>query len=364
MNRETLRTQVLALIDRLADGSRDDAARDALLREALRLQRQTVLPYGRIVAQLGANHADPLRWPAVPTEVFRFARIAAHPATDDVRVFRTSGTTAATRGSHHLRDLSLYDRAAQAAARYALFPDRPRMRLLILASPARELADSSLSYMLDRFVDWFGAPGSIHVLQAGHLDVDLLESALQEAVRERLPVALLGTSFAFVHAEEALGSHRFVLAPGSRVMQTGGFKGRAREIEPARMLALLESRYGVPSSFIVQEYGMTELSSQSYETTLRDALLGSASAPRRLWMPGWVRASLVDPHSLAEVPAGSEGILRVDDLCNLDTACAIQTADRARPVDDGISVLGRATGASERGCSIAVDAALSQAGEH
>lgn len=103
---------------------------------------------------------------------------------------------------------------------------------------------------------------------------------------------------------------------------------------------------------------MTELSSQLYETTLRDALLGRAEGPRRLWWPGWVRASVVDPETLAPVPDGSEGLVRIDDLANVDTACAIQTADRARALHGGIVVLGRAGTATPRGCSLAVDAAL------
>jgi hypothetical protein len=359
VKREWLHGRVRALIDRLADGSRDDAARDELLRDLLRFQRRAVLPYARIVEAMGEDHADPLRWPGVPTDVFRFTRVAAHAAGDDLRVFRSSGTSSQARSEHHLRELSLYDHAAQTAARHALFPDRKRMPLLILASSVRELADSSLSYMLERFVDWFGAAGSSHLVAGGQLDVDRLEHALAQGQAAGQPLALLGTSFAFVHAEDALGSRRFALCPGSRIMQTGGFKGRSREVEPPHLLQLLASRYGVPEAFIVQEYGMTELSSQCYETSLRDALLGLPPGPRRMWVPGWLRASLIDPNTLAAVPEGEEGLLRIDDPCNLDTACAIQSADRARALGDGIVVLGRASGASARGCSIAADAALS-----
>jgi acyl-CoA synthetase (AMP-forming)/AMP-acid ligase II len=169
---------------------------------------------------------------------------------------------------------------------------------------------------------------------------------------------MLGASFAFVHADDGLGARRYRLPTGSRIMQTGGFKGRSREVEPEAMLRLLAQRYGIDQRFIVQEYGMTELSSQMYETTLRDAALDHALGPRRLWLPGWLRATLVDPETLAPVRDGHEGLLRIDDLANIDSACAIQTADRARRVDDGIVVLGRALGASARGCSLALDAAL------
>jgi hypothetical protein len=356
--RRELMQRISALIAHVEAGERDDAARDALLCDVLRWQREVVPAFGRVVEQLGAGGSDPLRWPALPTDVFRVARVASHPEHEDVRVFRTSGTTGARRGSHHLRDLSLYDQAARAAARYALFPDVPRMQLVILAPTAEALPDSSLSYMLERFGSWFGHARSVHVLVDGALDAALLERTLGEAEAECVPVALLGTSFAFVHAEDALGARRFALAAGSRIMQTGGFKGRSRQVEPAAMQQLLAERYGVDERFIVQEYGMTELCSQLYESTLRDAALGYCSGPRRLFAPGWVRLTVVDPETLAPVVGDTEGLLRIDDLANLDGVCAIQTSDRARRVGDGVVVLGRAEGATLRGCSLAVDAVL------
>jgi hypothetical protein len=347
------------LITALADGERDDRARDQLLRELLAFQRAAVRAYGRIVASLSPpDSADPLAWPAVPTDVFRVARVAAHGAERDVKLFRTSGTSSSERGEHALRELTLYDLAARTAARYALFPDGERMRLVLLAPSASELPDSSLSYMLERFGAWFGAGPSTYVLHGGALDVELLDRSLRQCERDATPVALLGTSFAFVHAEDLLGARRFALPRGSRIMQTGGFKGRSRTVEPQAMLQLLAARYGVEPAFIVQEYGMTELSSQLYETTLRDAALGRAPGPRRLWVPGWLRATRVDPGSLQAVVGEDEGLLRIDDLANVDSACAIQTSDRALACEDGIRVLGRAAGATPRGCSLAIDAAL------
>jgi hypothetical protein len=356
--RDALAQRVAALIDRLKDGARDDAARDALLADVLLLQREQVAPYARMLARLAASEPDPLRWPALPTDVFRFARVAAHAAHEDVRVFRTSGTTSGARGAHPLRDLSLYDRSAHAAARHALFPDVARMPLVILAPRAAELPDSSLSYMLDRFTTWFGLGDSVWVIEQGELQAERLERMLSDAQRDERPVALLGTSFAFVHAEDALGARRFRLPRGSRIMQTGGFKGRTRELAPEDMRALLQTRYGVDERCIVSEYGMTELCSQLYETTLRDAWLGRGTAARRLWVPGWVRASVVDPEALVAIEGEREGLLRIDDPCNLDGACAVQTADRALCVDGGVVVLGRAADAVPRGCSLAIDAVL------
>jgi hypothetical protein len=116
---------------------------------------------------------------------------------------------------------------------------------------------------------------------------------------------------------------------------------------------MLSIRYRVPEPAIVAEYGMTELSSQLYETTILDP-----SGPRRYWVPGWLRASVVDPETLRPVRDGDVGILRIDDVANVDSVCAIQTADLARQAGDGIEVLGRASDAVPRGCGLAIDAAL------
>jgi hypothetical protein len=351
--RDALAAEIAALIDRLADGSRDDAARDALLARVLRFQRAHVAPYARIVGHSGLGDGDePLRWPGVPTDVFRFMRVAAHDGSRDVKVFRTSGTTQAQRGEHALCDLALYDRSAKAWAKRMLFPDVERMKLVVLAPSAAELTDSSLSYMIDRFEPWFGQGPSVAIWRQGALDLELLEHTLRAAERAGEAMALLGTSFAFVHADDGLGAARFALPAGSRVMQTGGFKGKSREVAPEEMRSLLGTRYGVAEDRIVAEYGMTELCSQLYEQM----------NPRRLVAPGWVRVTLVDPETLQPVRDGEEGLVRIDDLANLDTACAIQTSDRALRVADGIVVLGRAAGAAPRGCSIAVDAALSSEG--
>jgi hypothetical protein len=100
---------------------------------------------------------------------------------------------------------------------------------------------------------------------------------------------------------------------------------------------------------------MTELSSQLYETTLREAALSLPATSRRLCVPGWVRAEPIDPDTLQPAAPGEVGLLRIDDLANFDSVCAIQTSDLARREGDGLVVLGRAQGAIPRGCSIAVD---------
>jgi len=354
--RERLKSEIVTLIDRLADGSRDDRVRDALLYDVLSWQAEAVHCYGRYMLSTGVDRRfkarSPSAFPPLPTDVFRYARVAWHDPSTDRAVFKTSGTTQSPRGSHFLYDLSLYDRAARSAARVALFPDLASIRLLVLAPPFDLATDSSLSYMLQRFISWFGAPQSDFAWRGDALDVKKMANILDRATQEGQPIALLGTSFAFVHAEEALHDRSWHLPSGSRIMQTGGFKGRVREVDSGTLRASLSLRYGIDEAYIIQEYGMTELCSQMYETTLRDAVDRGVIGTRRFWTPGWVRTSVVDPETLVPLSGCSPGLLRIDDLTNLDSVCSIQTSDFAQRCEDGFVLLGRATDAVPRGCSI------------
>lgn len=351
--REEFHARVVAMIEAFESGHVvSPEARDGLIDDLARWQASRIPEYGRLERR--GN------WPpALPTDVFRFRRIASHPASADVRVFRSSGTTSAERSVHAYADLSLYDLGAQAAAKHALFPDVDRIKLIILAPEEREAPDSSLDYMLARFTEWFGSE-STYVWKNDALQLDALRGALHAAESNGDPVALLGTSFAFVHAEEGLGARRFELPAGSRVMQTGGYKGRSREVNADELLEALRVRYGVAPALIINEFGATELSSQMYETTLREHVMGG-HGPRRLWAPPWMRVTPVDPDSLLPTEGDDVGLLRIDDCANLDSVCCIQTSDLCRRANDGIVVLGRAPGATPRGCSLAADQALGTA---
>lgn len=357
--RQELLKCISDLIDRLSDGLRDDESRDSLLCEVLTWQSQWIPPYQKLVHERGLNLLSQSTsvdsFPAMPTDVFRYLRMCWHPEESDIRVFRTSGTTSMAKGCHYIYDLSLYDRAARAAAKYALFPDTSSIRMLILAPEIERAPDSSLSYMLSRFVSWFGNSTAKYVWSSNGLNVEKLISELDQASQRKKRVAILGTSFAFVHAEERLEQRKWRLPLGSRIMHTGGYKGRSREVDKDILTAALKARYGIDSAFIIQEYGMTELSSQMYELNLRNKDQKASSKIGVFWIPGWVRCTVVDPETLSPLAENTPGLLRIDDLANLDSICSIQTSDMARLEDDRVIVIGRAKGAPPRGCSIAVD---------
>ncbi len=193
----------------------------------------------------------------------------------------------------------------------------------------------------------------------GALDVEGLKRAVDEAHRAQAPVVLLATSFALVFLLDALAGSGLPLPAGSRAMQTGGYKGRTREVPAAELRAQAAATFALDPRAIVSEYGMTELSSQAYEGTLRGLLgLPGGAGAGVLAAPPWMRITAVDPATLAPVQRGGEGIARIVDLANVDSAVAVQTQDRVREVAGGVELLGRLPGAPPRGCSLAIEEML------
>ncbi len=336
---------------------------DDLACDLARFQAANVPGYGRLCRARGFDPARAQRAseaPAVPTEAFKATRVAAFAESETQAIFRTSGTTLGQRGEHAMRDVRTYDVAALAFGRWALVSDLPskRVPVLVLGPSPERAPDSSLAHMNALFARELGVPASsaeTYFLQDDILDV----AALDERVARALmagdeAVLVLGTSFAFVHLLDALGDAPFALPAGSRVMQTGGYKGQSREVEPARLRRELAQAFGIGERSIVAEYGMTELSSQFYEATA----VSPGAAPGVLIEPPWARVVPVDPETLEPVAEGDVGIARICDLMNVDSAFAVLAPDRVRRVGAGFELLGRAPGAPPRGCSIAIDEIL------
>lgn len=288
--------------------------------------------------------------PAVPTDVFKVARVACFEEARTQRVFRTSGTTREARGSHAFADPAPYAEACVVTAAAWLLR-APRYRCVLLAQDESEAPESSLSFMLARFAArWQPGGERAFFVRGATLDGPGVTAAVRAAQDEGLPVAMLGTTFAFVHLADALAQRgaRLVLPQGSVVMPTGGTKGRSREISPDALADLLTEGLGVTRAQVVGEYGMTELSSQAWEV-----------APGLYRAPPWMRVTAVDPDQLEKQPSGAQGLLRIHDLLNVGSAAAVLTADLGVVHPDGsFSVQGRAPGAAPRGCARAMDALL------
>jgi len=344
--RQPLDDRVLAWM-REGRWEQDDGRFRALALQSFSFQFEHCLPYRRFCEARGTTPSSINDWrevPAVPAGAFKEVALRSFPTELTHHTFRTSGTSGVRRGELHLDTLSLYEASLLPAIRRLLFPDLAegqRCRIIVMTPSPAEAPDSSLSHMFGCMLEALGTKDSRFCLKPIHL----LEAATE-------PLALCGTASAFAHLLDSATPLR--LPSGSRVMETGGFKGHERTLSRDELYASIDEKLGIPESRIVNQYGMTELGSQFYDSVLREP-----ERPRRKLAPPWVRVRVIDPHSGRDAAPGEPGIITIHDLANTGSVSAIETADLGQASEeDGFEILGREPGAEERGCSIAADVML------
>jgi hypothetical protein len=371
-----LQQRVLALIARGAEQPASDAEFDKLACAIFAFQYERCETYRAYCDRLRVTPQTVEHWkqiPAVPTSAFKDFALTCFPVDEAVAEFHTSGTTREKAGRHFFRTLELYDAAIKPNFAAHLLPElverasRPFIRrqpkangrdarstfsplpMIVLTPPPQETPHSSLSHMMGLVIKEFGAAGSRFFVERGALCIDRLVAALRDVEEARQPVFLLGTAFAFVHLFDhcAANNLKFIMTDGSRAMETGGFKGRSREISKRQLYEMFEKILGVLTSRVVNEYGMTELSTQFYDQTLREGRQTDKKVA-----PPWSRVLVIDPHTGNEAKPGERGLIRIYDLANLWSAMCVQTEDLGVAHGDEFEVLGRAVGAEVRGCSL------------
>ena len=347
-----------------------DAEFGALANGLFALQFAHVAPYRRLCEARGispATLADWARIPAVPAQAFKDLELTSLATTERTSVFHSSGTTEhrPSRHFHSADSLAVYEASLLPWFERHLLTGGGRLRpraILCLAPPPELAPHSSLVHMFACAGAAFAEGGARFLARLGVDNVWMLDdttavAVLRDAERAGEPVVLLGTAFMFVHLLDELERRGLTLAlpPGSRVMETGGYKGRARELPKAELHALITARLGVPDGFIVCEYGMSELSSQAYDRVAGNAPaqpFAKSDQPRAFHFPPWCRALVVSPETGCEVEEGETGMLRLFDLANVRSVMAIQTEDLAVRRGAGFELLGRAPRAEARGCSL------------
>ncbi|HSB70610.1 MAG TPA: hypothetical protein VLT62_14890 [Candidatus Methylomirabilis sp.] len=363
---EDLRAAVLAMIRKGADQVPDDGAFNTLALRLFAYQFEGNAPYRKFCQRRGKTPATVAAWqeiPPVPIAAFKELTLACGPVGEAVACFMTSGTTnPEKRGKHYHFTLELYDASAATFFKANVLPDEDRMRLLVLGSSPGLSPNSSLSHYLGLMHRDFGSAGSRFCIGAGGLEAADLVSDLEAAERSGEPVCLLGASFAFVHFLDRCRADglRFRLASGSRIMDTGGFKGRSREIPQEELYADFAEILCVPPERCVNMYGMTELSMQCYDSPLRRCALGLPEE-RRMQAPPWARTVVLDADSLEPASPGARGIVCHYDLANCSSVTGILTEDVGVAGPAGFRLLGRVKGAESRGCSVSVDEMLAAA---
>jgi hypothetical protein len=368
------------------------AARDTFENLALdiaRFQYDHSPGFARLCARPRAELTQLDHIPTVPSDVFRLARVALHPPELDAAVFRTSGTTSELAGQHPVRRVSTKERLALLQAQRTLFSDFGRGVIVALA--ARPDGTSSLGHMMELFMRhfdgrplvadpqgaaWSSAEPGRFLIDARGVDIEALERAARLAKFRCEPLYVLSTSFAMVAALDALDGATIVAPARTKVMITGGFKGRSRHVDETQLRQAIAHAFCISQERIVGEYGMTELSSQLFEqpgpahTTSAPqnmaALQNRAAPPGSWWQhngpagvyfpPPWLRVRAVSPQTYQEVPSGEVGLAHFLDLANVDSCISVLTQDQVRHVGGGIQLLGRAPKAPPRGCSLPFEA--------
>lgn len=259
------------------------------------------------------------------------------------RVYRSSGTTAglAHRAAHYVPDVDVYRASALAGFARAVMPAGVHRRFVVAAPERATHPESSLGDMVTWLRATYDADSIPSLLGAGGVDLERFAHTLDRL--DARPIVLVAVTSALLRLADWATAHdrRWVLPPGSLVVDTGGSKGYERDVPRHEVLTRYRTVLGTAPDQVVNEYGMTELASQTY---------AQGVGPHRA--PPWLRTMVCDLATGREVAPGEIGCLRHVDLANVGSVMAVQTEDLGRVYDGGIELLGRAPGATTRGCSL------------
>jgi len=329
-------TTAPAIEDRIFSLSEhNDVAFDRLALELFRLHASENATYRDFIRHLGVsaqNVQDVRDIPFLPIEFFKKHQVGIFHAPPEA-VFMSSGTTGSDRSSHHVADLSVYDRGLSDGFRQ-FFGSPKDWCILALLPSYIERSNASLVYMAGKLMQQSGHPDNGFYLDR----LTSLSKVLRKNADRGQRTLLIGVTFALLDLAE---QHPQPL-PHCAIIETGGMKGRRREMvreEIHDMLcrAFVQERIG-------SEYGMTELLSQAW--SLGDGIFRT---------PPWMRVMVRESHDPLSCNTRGKGALNVIDLANLHSCPFIATQDIGEVQQDGsFTVLGRMDYAEMRGCNLMV----------
>jgi len=304
--------------------------------EIFRHQSRHCTVYAEYLALLGINPVavkQPEHIPFLPIELFKQHTILSVPQTPQ-RVFSSSGTTGSVQSKHYVADVSIYERSFRTA--FEQFYGAPdEWTILALLPSYSEREGSSLIYMVDDLIRESKNPLSGYFLY-NHTE---LVDRLQQSKASGGKTLLIGVTYALLDFVENYP----VDFPELIVMETGGMKGRRREMIREEVHEQLCAGFNVAA--IHSEYGMTELLSQAYS-------MGNGLFRCPPWMKIIIRDTN-DPFGL--LPSGLTGGINVIDLANVQSCAFIATQDLGKMHPDGyFEVLGRFDQSDIRGCNLLI----------
>lgn len=271
--------------------------------------------------------------PFLPIRFFKEHRIKPDNKDSQI-VFSSSGTTGMEKSQHWVVDLDLYNKSYELGFEFFYGPISQYVIIALLPS-YMERNGSSLIYMAEDFIEKSAFPESGFYLD----DYEALMKQLQKLKKEGKKVILLGVSFALLDLAENFSMD----FPSLIIMETGGMKGRRKEMVREEIHQKYKQAFGVHE--IHSEYGMTELLSQSYSH-------GEGIFQTPPWMRILIR-DINDPLTL--LSESSTGGINVIDLANLNSCAFIATQDIGKTLKNGgFEVLGRFDHSDVRGCNLLV----------
>ncbi|ANO49040.1 hypothetical protein Pf1_00792 [Flavobacterium columnare] len=271
--------------------------------------------------------------PFLPVQFFKSNDVLS--STDPIqKIFTSSGTTGMTTSKHCVTDLSFYEESYRQAFKQ-FYGNVEDYVVLALLPSYLEREGSSLIYMVDDLIRLSNTPESGFYLN----NYDELIEKLITLDNEGHNILLIGVTYALLDLVE---KQKFNLK-NTIIMETGGMKGRRKEMIREELHTILCKGFGVP--VIHSEYGMTELLSQAYS-------LGNGVFECPAWMKIIIRDS---EDALTLLPDGKVGGVNIIDLANINSCSFIATQDLGKILDNNsFEILGRFDNSDIRGCNLMV----------
>jgi phenylacetate-coenzyme A ligase PaaK-like adenylate-forming protein len=269
--------------------------------------------------------------PFLPIEFFKQQRVISSEETSET-TFISSGTTGIS-SRHYVAHLELYEQSFTLA--FTKFYGNPQEFVILALLPSYlEQEGSSLVFMVDRLIKKSNDPRSGFYLN----DSGSLIEILYLLENQNKKVLLFGVSYALL---DLIENQSFQLK-NTLVMETGGMKGRRKEMIKDELHEILKKGFGVSS--IHSEYGMTELLSQAY-----------SQGEGVFKCPSWMQILIRDPKDPLTLFEGKTGGINVIDLANIHSCSFIATQDLGKVNADGsFEILGRFDTSDIRGCNLLV----------
>lgn len=271
--------------------------------------------------------------PFLPIDFFKTHQIITG-THDPEKTFLSSGTTGVVRSKHFITDLSVYEKSFIKS--FELFYGNITDYCILALLPTYlENESSSLVYMANHLIRLSKHPQSGFYLH----NIDELAKKLQELEKEKTKVILIGVSYALID----LAGKFSIELKNTIVMETGGMKGKRKELTRLELHELLALGLGVKQ--IHSEYGMTELLSQAY-----------SKGDGKFFCPPWMKILIRDSYDpFCFLETGKSGGINVIDLANINSCSFIETKDLGRIYSDGsFEVSGRFDNSDIRGCNLLV----------